>query len=513
MSTSDIRFYIWLLRRRLPYIVAAMFLSSAVGLCLALSLVPKYRATATILLESPAIPTELARTTISYTSIEQMQVIEQEIKARDQLLALAGRLKIYSADSEPMTGADIVNDLRARISFQLLPAAQGTGGVAFFGISFEAEQSELSASVANEVVALIVNKNARSRAGRASATMQFFEDETVRLDAELKQVEDKILAFKNANYEALPDSLNFRMGQQTRAQERLQALDREESDLRGRRISVTRMNQLGINTGGAAITPEGQALADLNKALTAQLALFSETSPGIVLLRTQITALKERMGPSPKLPERDTSLLAGQSQLSEIEDRLASIDRERTSTKAELDAITASIEATPASENALTALTRNRDNIQLQYNAAIGKLAEASVGERIEVDAKGGRISVVEAAIAPERPFGTKRRLIVLASLALGGMLSLAIIMLLEMMNSALRRPLDVERVLRVRPLATIPFMDKRLRQPRRGLPILLKEAVAASIMLMLLALSGTGAASVGPMERVIVTNHVHGRQ
>jgi uncharacterized protein involved in exopolysaccharide biosynthesis len=339
--------------------------------------------------------------------------------------------------------------------------------------------------------------------------MQFFEDETVRLDAELKQVEDKILAFKNANYAALPDSLNFRMGQQASVQERLQALDREESALRGRRISVTRMNHLGIDTGGAAMTPEGQALADLNKALTAQLALFSETSPGIVSLRAQIAALKTRIessGAGP-LPEHGAGLLAGQSQLSEIEDRLSSIDRERTSTKAELNAITDSIEATPASENALTAMTRNRDNIQLQYNAAIGKLAEASVGERIEMDAKGGRISVVEAAIPPERPFGAKRRLIVLASLALGGIVSLAIIILLEMMNSALRRPSDVARVLQVRPMATIPFMDNYPH--RRGIrPILLKEAVTASIMLMLLALSGTGAASVGPMVSVLAAAH-----
>ena len=57
---SDIRFYWRLFLARLPILATIVVVCSAVGIGLALTLPPRYVATARLLVESPQIPDELA---------------------------------------------------------------------------------------------------------------------------------------------------------------------------------------------------------------------------------------------------------------------------------------------------------------------------------------------------------------------------------------------------------------------------------------------------------------------
>ena len=58
--TLDLRFYISLILRRLPIIVALIFTATMAGILYAVSLPPVYRAEAKLLIESPQIPDALA---------------------------------------------------------------------------------------------------------------------------------------------------------------------------------------------------------------------------------------------------------------------------------------------------------------------------------------------------------------------------------------------------------------------------------------------------------------------
>ena len=167
-------------------------------------------------------------------------------------------------------------------------------GATIFNVSFDAETPELAAKAVNEIVAFILNSNIRARTDRAENTTQFFNNEVIRLGAELKRVEADILKFKNENKDALPDGLDFRRTKQNAQQERLLLLEREEAELRSRRNSLIRMyDTTGQVAGPGPVTPEQQQLQDLNRALSEQLAIFSETSPNVVALRARIAALQE----------------------------------------------------------------------------------------------------------------------------------------------------------------------------------------------------------------------------
>jgi hypothetical protein len=169
-------------------------------------------------------------------------------------------------------------------------------------------------------------------------------------------------------------------------------------------------------------------------------------------------------------------------QLSDIDERLKAIARERSMVTRRVEELTRAIAETPATETALNSLLRNRENIQAQYNAAIARRAEAFTGEQNEMRADGERFSLLEAAAQPTKPISPKRKLIV-AMGGLGGLgLGLALVVLLELLNKTVRRPADVTKLLQNPPLGAIPVIvtrgDIRAARIRFGVAVLASAAV-----------------------------------
>lgn len=494
MGDLDVRFYIWILLRRWPYLMTILAVSLAVAVAVALAMPRTYLSSAKILVESPQIPADLARSTVPINVVEQLQIIQQQITTRNSLIELAEKLDIYRGKSEKLSEQDIVKDMRSRIAFEqfVLNAPQGSGATVF-SVAFKASEPILAAKVANALVDLILSRNQRERTDRAGDTLQFFNQEVARLGADLSRVEADILKFKNENKDTLPDSLDFRRSQQISEQERLVALEREESGLRAQRSNlVATYANTGQVTGGAPATPEQQMLQDLNRALAEQSAIFSPTSPNIVALRARIGSLEEALHVRRSAetdPQDKRKVFSGVDlQLTEIDERLRFIEREKVSLAQSITELTRSIAATPASETVLNALERNRMNLLTQYNAAIARRAEASIGEQIERRSDGGRFSLLESATPPQYPVSPNRRLIAAAGGAMGIGLSVGLVVLMEMLNKTIRRPTELAQAIDYQPLAVIPYIrtpgENRAAKIRREMAILsLAGAVSASLI------------------------------
>src|SRR4051794_18293674 len=460
MRDVDLRFYATLLFQRLPLIILIVTLVTAASVGVALWLPSIYRADAKILIEAPEISASLARSTVQTGAVEQLQVIQQQITTRDNLLALADKLGLYANLPVQPSPADIAEDMRNRIIFAQEQLESGRAqGATVFNVSFDAQNANLAANAVNEIVALILDKNVRERTDRAGETLGFFEKEVDRLGSQLKEVDAEILRFKNSHRDALPDSLDFHRNLQSTQQERILALDREEASLRSRRSNSEMFGQAGDRN----LSPDEQTLLDLNRALSDQLAVFSPTSPNVVALRQRIDALQGNLKSRSQSEAGTSAAPKGPTQLdiqlAEIDDRLKVIAQERANLTQSVATLSENIAATPANGAALTTLERNRSNIQSQYDVALARRAEALTGDQIEKSAKGEKFSLVEPAVPPEDPVSPKRRRIVMGGFAGGLGLALGLIVLLEIMNKTIRRPNDVVALFDVEPLATIPYI------------------------------------------------------
>jgi len=476
----DFKFYTSLFLRRLHWFLLFLIIGSAVGLTLASVLPPVYVARAQLLAESEQIPGNLADSTFNIAANEQIQIIRRRVLARDTLVDLANRLDIYGENAR-MNTDDLVEDMRRRVAIVTSGGQTRRGAPAnatFVTISFEAETARMSAAVANEVVTLFQREDVGIRTRTARQTLEFFEQEVERLDNELAERGADILAFQEANQAALPDSLEFRRSQQAANQERLLQMERDESRLKDRRARLIELYE-GLGTPVAAqptgpLTPEMRQLQGLETELAAQLLVLSPTNPKIKILQTRIDALQ----PVVERQKADASAASGVAPgLSQLDIQLADIDGElefikiqRDQANRALEGLRTTIEATPSNAITLDTLLRERDNVRAQYDQAVAKKAAAETGDVIEARSKGARLSIIEQAVVPSEPERPNRVIIAGAGIGTGFMLGLGVVVLLELLNKGIRRPVDLTNRLGITPFATLPYYRSPFdRRRRRG--------------------------------------------
>ena len=475
MGFLDLKFYLSIFLRRLPYFLVISVLIAAAGISVAMVLPAVYRAEATIAVESEQISEDLARTTVGVSATEQIQAIEQRMMTRSRLLELADKFDVF-ADQPEMTASERARAMREATSFRVIN--RGRDGLITFTIAFNSGNPEAAANVVNEIVSLALEENVRLRRGRATDTLEFFEAEVERLGGILGEISASILEFKTENQEALPDSLDFRRNEQATLQERLLQLEREETSLRGTRTGLVELYERTgrLNRNRTDLTPEEVELESVKAELERQRVVLSETHPQIKLLKSRVAALEKIVAQQRVTVEgeevRELSEL--DLQLEQIDSRLAYIDSEQTRMQAELDTLNTSIRATPGVEIRLSALERRYENIQQQHNAAVASLAAAATGERLEVLSKGERFEVIENASPPQWPSSPNRKLLAAASLAAGIGAGLGLILLLEMLNRAIRRPVEITNALGIQTFGTIPYVRTRRERIVKRLIIVL---------------------------------------
>nr|HMS95684.1 lipopolysaccharide biosynthesis [Tabrizicola sp.] len=192
------------------------------------------------------------------------------------------------------------------------------------------------------------------------------------------------------------------------------------------------------------------------------LVLFSPENPRVRALQTQVAALEEAVDEQlgGGLGEGLTS--AFDVQIADIDGQIDFLAEQKALLEKELAEIEASIAATPANAIVLGQLRSDYDNLRVQYDQATQSLADARMGDRIEVTARGQRITLVERAAIPSSPSEPNRKLIVAAAFGAGVVLAAALLFVLEVLNSTVRRPAELVTALDIKPFGTVPFLVNR---------------------------------------------------
>ena len=196
-------FYWELLKRRFFYFLIPFVLVAAIGAGVALVLPPTYLSEGKILVQSQQIPTELVRSTVTSAAQERIQVIEQRLMTRDNLIAIADKFQLFPAQRNLMSVTQLVEMMKKKTSIatvnqQLSFARRSDNPTIVFTVGFEDADPAVAARVANELVTRILNEDIRDRTSRASDTTKFLSREMERLQAENTAIEAKIAQAKEA---------------------------------------------------------------------------------------------------------------------------------------------------------------------------------------------------------------------------------------------------------------------------------------------------------------------------
>lgn len=481
---TDLSYYFSIFLRRLPWFLVVATILTAISITVAFALPPAYVSQMRLIVESPRIPEELAPSTVRAPALEQLNVMEQKLLTRANLLDIARRLDVLP-DIENMNPDEIVKAMRARTSISL---ASSRDPLPLMTISFEAPTARNAANVLNEYLTLIQKEDAEFRRGRAGETLEFFIQEIDRLSTELDEQSARILKFKEDNTSDLPDSLDFRLGQQVSMQERVSNLERDITTLQNQR---KRLIDLFEQTGRIetpqkernTLSPDQKVLAELQLQLDEALSIYSLEHPRVTLLQKRIKQLEEKIAASAPSLGAETPEKAAETkppsmldlQLAEIDIRLEVLSKDKSNFEAKLNSLNESIEHTPAITITLEEMERKYQTIQTQFHQAQERLSKAQTGERIEARSRGQKISVIEQPAVPSEPTKPNRLLIAGGGTAFGVLAGIALIVLLEILNNTARRPEDIVSRFGITPFTTIPYVRTRGQRFRqRGAKVLL---------------------------------------
>ena len=460
----DLRFYWTLLMRRLPVMLALLIICSAFGLVWAVKAPPTYSTSARLLVEAP----QIAENTNAPSASESLDVIEQQLMTRANLIDIANKLNVFRGDAAGLSVDQKVAQMRANT---LIRRSAGRDQATLMTVGFTSPDPRIAAAVVNEFTTLILASNTRNRVGLAEDRLAFYQQEMQRLSDDLDQQNAKILQFKQQNAKALPENLRYSQERQSLLQERVSRLESDLSTLQTQKQDMVRLfEQTGsIRQNNAPQTPEQQQLAALQSELSTTLGVYAEGSPKVRSLRTRIAAAEravEAANPPAETGETGNSLL--DVNLAQIDSRSAAINSELSQANAELQELANAISATATNSIALGALERDQANIQSRYNAAVANLGEARTAERIESSSRGQRITVIESANVPSRPSGPNRKKVATMGVGLGLGLASGFFALMELLNSAIRRPAEMRSRFQITPLAVIPYIETRHERRRR---------------------------------------------
>jgi len=519
--------YISILKRRYIYLILPFLIVLGGSVAVAVLMPPVYQSSGTILIESPQIPDEMIRSTVTSLASERIEIITQRVMTRANLYRISEKFKIFEGDDEVDSTTKAVQKMRELASVEFISSDGGKkrrGVVAIaFKVSFEHRRPEITTRVANELVTLFLDENVRTRTARASETTEFLNQEATKLERSLQGIEDKIAKYKQENASALPEHLDLRLQMRDRSESEYKELDREikalqeerrylEIELAGlkagyrSRLSAFDSPQFNSASTGRPGEPSERdrlikRLEEMEGQLTEAKQRYADTHPDVKRLMIAVVEMRGQVRALPELIEQSSKSEAAKSdivdpimatveaKMSSTYSRIESLQEQKNELKARITEIETMIIQTPQVERALTTLTRDHENAKRKYDEIRAKQMQAELSKSLEEDRKAERFVLLEPPVLPDEPIRPNRK----KMMALGVVLSMAAggggIFLVEMIDGSIRGAASLAAVTKLQPLASIPYIvtTREARRRKRVKVMLLLVLVVLAIAALVL--------------------------
>jgi uncharacterized protein involved in exopolysaccharide biosynthesis len=386
-----------LLRRRAWQIILATMLGCVLAVVFALSQPHSYRSAEVIQIEQPKIADNLAPSTVDGSAARRLQLIEQQLMARDNLLMMIEKLGIFS-DLPGVLPDEKVVMLRQAVSITGVAAVRegvaDDGAIAILTISAEMGTAPEAQAVAHEFADQTRALTAQQRQNQTRETLAFFERQEDQLARDIAALEKELEAYRQTNNISVEGNMVLLQSELGSLNDAILELDRE--------IIATQLERNRIGEGGGRAATIEREQAELDAELTS---------------------------------------LGTQRQL--IEDR-------RT-------ALSATLETSPEVERELAKFDRSLIQLQERLDAASARRDGAEVAVTLELDARGERMITIEEARVPEYPVSTSRKRLAMMGGAAAGLGSIFLAFLLELRRPVMRTANQMERETGLRAVISIP--------------------------------------------------------
>lgn len=458
LTLSD---YLSIMRRRAPYLIGIFAAVLSVSIIAAFSISPAYRATGTIMVETPPVLEGVAPRNNRNNLDDRIEVIKQRVMTRESLMLIINKHTLFSENKGGRTTTELIDMMRNRIAVETISSSQQGDPAATFTISFEDRQPDVALQVTNDLVTLFLDWNVKLRTEGATETTQFFSQESDKLKAEVDRLEERISAYKRQNSNNLPEQLTLRTTMMARAENDLYSVER---DIRSGNEELRALEaELSVARHGIS-SDTTQTLPALRAEYTRLSAIYTESHPDLRAIKRKIDALEQ--GQSAQAAENSAGNITNlavytiQARIDAVRARMESLQQQRRMLQDKISQNEHAMEMTPKVAQGLDILIRDRDSAQRKFDELRNKKMNAQIAQNLESENKSERFILLEPPVLPEKPFKPNRKKIFALGLFLALASALGVVMLLESIDKRVRGVEALTHVLGGRPLVIIPYLE-----------------------------------------------------
>lgn len=500
-KTYTIDEYIEIMRRRIWFIIIP-FLLIMIGGAIYATFAPRlYKASTLVLVSPQRVPEAFVPSTVTSKIEERLQSIAQEVMSRTRLEQIIGEFRLYEKEQKRLSREGVVELMQKDIKVDLPTKREEKG---YFTISYIGRDPNTVTTITNRLASLFIEENLKLREQQAVGTTEFLSNELTLAKVKLDDMEESVTQYKRRFMGQLPEQRDTnirvleqlqnqyqRVGETLRAaQDRKLFIQKQLTDMElpigsqgtagyekeGRPSSVkSAYLQKEMASSFPAAEKKGyyeSQRESLTRTLEELRGKYTENHPDVTMTKKKLADLETKKDPIDEIDIKDaidTYDAKKDPRYRELKNQLTMTDLEIKRFEGEERYITgqiskyrAMIEQIPFREQDMAALLREYQSTKETYEGLLKKSQDAQQAENLEKRQKGEQFRVIDPARTPEKPFSPDIPRILLISLLAGIGCGFGLAFFREQMDHSFHDAGDVEIVLGLKVLATIPKIEEK---------------------------------------------------
>jgi polysaccharide chain length determinant protein (PEP-CTERM system associated) len=486
-TPEDMLKLVW--RRKWAAIVPFLLLSIGTFV-VAWNLPNRYRSETVILVVPQKVPESYVRATVTTEIGDRLRSIREQILTRTRLELIIRDLDLYRSERARMPMEDVVERMRRDVVVEIVKGET-------FRVAYISDDPRKAMGVAERLASEFTNENEQDRSVLASATSDFLQSQLDDARKRLADQEAKVVEFQRRHAGQLPSERDANLQVMHNLQLQVQALIDSMNRDRDRRLFLERIlaelepeAQAARTAAQTAVAapPEGPAgrvfagtaaeqLESAREGLKALELRLKPEHPDIVYMKRLVADLEAKakaeaveqpstLAAKPFRPRNQEEantvrrIQETKQEIAAVDIQLASKQAEEKRLRAQIASFEGRVAATPALEAEFIALTRDYDTLQRGYQSLLAKQEDAKMAAALENRKIGEAFRVLDRARLPESPVSPNRIMINLVGTLVGLCVGLGLVTLLDYRDKGLRSEDDVQAVLQLPILATIPVIE-----------------------------------------------------
>lgn len=441
---------VWQRRYYAFTVFLAFLIVSVVG---AFAIPTLYRSSASLLIESQQLPTDVVESPGSGAIEQRIARIRERVLSRGDLIALIEQYDLYASERKSKPLSTIIDKMRKATLVGSIQGdigqapASGQSNLIALNISFDYPDPVKAQEVLQSFVQSFLRMDSDVVEDQATLTVRFLTDQAQRLQAQIGQLETEITALKARNGSALAGSGMPSMIDTGSYSAQIVGLENEN-------------RQLLLQTRKPA--GRDQVIGAAEAALAAAQSQYSDNHPDVIAARERVKALRQTVASSPD--PGDSSAI--QEQIRANNQAIGVLRAQRDASLARANAGLAGQARAPAILEQASQLEGRASQLREQYKKVSDDLLKAQNSARMAGEQRAERLSLVEPANLPDKPHWPNRPLVIGGGLLAGAGLGLLLALVIELLKRPVRSPVQVEG-LGLPVLGIVPIMERAPKQRR----------------------------------------------